>query len=79
MGNQLERKIKNIMSVVFEVDEDQINDDSSPDTIVSWDSLKNINLVVALEEEFNIGFEDEEIIEMTNYKRIKYYTTKKFE
>ena len=79
MGNQIERKIKNVMSVVFEVPEDQINDDSSPDTIVSWDSLKNINLVVALEEEFNIGFDDEESIEMTNYKWIKYYITKKFE
>jgi acyl carrier protein len=77
MENDIEEKNKNVMSVVFEIPEDKINDDSSPDTIESGDSLKNMNLVVALEEKFNVEFEDEEIIEMTNYQLIKYYITKK--
>ena len=45
-------------------------DDASPDTIESWDSLKHMNLIVALEEEFKTEFSDDNIIEMMNYKLI---------
>jgi acyl carrier protein len=62
--------VKNVMSVVFEMPIDQIKDDSSPDNIGSWDSLKHINLALALEEEFDIEFTDEEIIELANMKLI---------
>ena len=55
------------MSAVFEIPVEQIKDDSSPDTIESWDSLKHMNLIISLEEEFTIEFTDREIIEMMNY------------
>lgn len=67
MNNVLEEKVKNIMSAVFEIPVEQIKDNSSADTIESWDSLKHMNLIVALEEEFKIEFTDDEIIEMMNY------------
>ncbi len=66
----MEHKIKQIMAAVFETDINAISDDASPDTIDNWDSLRLINLVTALEEEFNIEFEDEEIVEMLNFKLI---------
>ena len=67
MENKIEERIKNVMSSVFELPIEQIKDSSSPDTIESWDSLKHMNLVVALEEEFEIELTDDEIIEMMNY------------
>ena len=67
MGNMVEDRIKNVMSAVFEIPVNQIKDNSSTDTIESWDSLKHMNLVVALEEEFKIELTDDEIIEMMNY------------
>ena len=67
MRNKIEEQIKNVMSAVFEIPVEQIKDDSSPDTIESWDSLKHMNLVISLEEEFTIEFTDIEIIEMLNY------------
>ena len=70
MGNMVEDRIKNVMSAVFEIPVNQIKDNSSADTIESWDSLKHMNLVVALEEEFEIEFKDDEIIEMMNYPLI---------
>ena len=63
----VEDRIKNVMSAVFEIPVNQIKDNSSADTIESWDSLKHMNLVVALEEEFEIELTDDEIIEMMNY------------
>ena len=48
------------MSAVFEVPVEEINEESSTDTIKSWDSLKHMNLVIALEEEFDTEIPDEE-------------------
>lgn len=67
----METEIKNVMASVFEMPVENINNDSSPDSIDNWDSLKHMNLVVALEEEFNIEFDDVEITEMMNFKLIK--------
>ena len=77
MENKLEDRMKNIMSVVFEIPEEQIKDNSSPDTIESWDSLKHMNLIIALEEEFEVEFTDNEIYEMMNYTLIKSIITGK--
>ena len=71
MENKLEDRIKNIISAVFEIPEEQIKDHSSPDTIESWDSLKHMNLIIALEGELNIEFTDDEIFEMMNYALIE--------
>ena len=38
--------------------------------VESWDSLKHMNLVVSLEQQFNIEFSTEEIIEMKNLNDI---------
>ncbi len=59
------------MSAVFDIPAEMINEESSPDTIESWDSLKHMNLVVGLEEEFDVVFSDEEIVEMLNFALIK--------
>ena len=47
MDNNIEDRVKGVMSAVFEVLAELIQDDSSPDTIGSWDSLKHMNMVVA--------------------------------
>ena len=70
MGNKLEERIKNVMSAVFEMPVEQLQDDSSPDTIESWDSLKHMNLVIALEEEFDFEFSDSETVELLSFKLI---------
>ena len=67
----MEDRIKNVMSAVFEVSPDQINYESSPDTIETWDSLKHMNLIIALEEEFKIQFTDEDTLLMLNYELIR--------
>ena len=77
MGNKKKERIKNVMSAVFEIPEEQIENDSSPDTIGSWDSLRHMNLIVALEEEFKVELTDDEILEMMNYKSIESIITGK--
>lgn len=70
MDNQ-KVKILEIMSSVFEVELSTLNDDSSIDNIDNWDSIRHLNLILALEEEFNITIPDEEVGDLVNYKLIE--------
>lgn len=67
----IEDKLKEIMALVFDVEQNAINDDTSPDDLDNWDSIGTINLITALEDEFDIEFEDEDILEMLNFQLIK--------
>ncbi|MBI5739134.1 MAG: acyl carrier protein [Nitrospirae bacterium] len=67
----MEERIKKVLSAVFEIPADSVNDQSSPDTIQQWDSIKHMQMVIALEEEFGFQFTDEEIIELLNYSLIR--------
>lgn len=67
----IEARIKDVMSVVFEIDSESINEDSSQDNIVGWESIKTLDLIVALEEEFGVTIPLEEVGNMTNFKYIK--------
>lgn len=73
----MDHRIKEIMGTIFEVPADDITDDSSPDSIVLWDSLKHMQLVVALEEEFSVQFSDDEIVGMQKYLLLKEIVTNK--
>lgn len=64
-------KIKEIMSAVFEIPLESISDDSSYDNIENWDSLRHLNLILALEEEFEVSIPDEEVGNLVNYKLIE--------
>jgi acyl carrier protein len=66
----MDEKVKQIMATLFEITADQITSESSPDTIENWDSLRHMDLVVLLEEEFNIRFTDEQIGEMLNFQLV---------
>ena len=67
MDNKIEGRIKDVMSAVFEISTDKINDKSSPDTVQSWDSLKHMILIIALEEEFEIIFSDDDIVNILSF------------
>jgi acyl carrier protein len=64
-------RIKNVMSVVFEVPVESISNDASTDNIDKWDSIGHLNLILALEEEFNVSIPDEEVGNLVNYKLIE--------
>jgi acyl carrier protein len=62
----MESRIKTIMANVFLIDESEIKENASPDSIPQWDSIGHLNLITSLEEEFDIIFSEEQIIEMLN-------------
>ena len=68
----LDERLKDVMSAVFEVEPSEINEDSSQDNIAGWDSVKSLALIVSLEEEFGVSIPLEEVVNMTNFKYIKF-------
>jgi len=66
-----EAKLKQVLADVFGIDVSEINNESSVDTIEKWDSLNHLNLVLALEEEFNVSVTEEQIVEMLSFPLVK--------
>jgi acyl carrier protein len=64
-------RILQILSNVFEVDISTLNENSSIDNIENWDSIRHLNLILALEEEFKISIPDEEVGNLVNFKLIE--------
>jgi acyl carrier protein len=66
-----ENSLKDIMATVLGIAADSINDDTSMDTVEAWDSIKHMNLVLAIEEEFGVGIPDEDVANITSYPLIR--------
>ncbi len=59
-----------IISKILKVPVENISIDSTSDTIENWDSLGHMNLILALEEELQISFDDEQIVNMFSVRSI---------
>ena len=55
----------------MDVPESEINDQTSPENIESWDSFHGLVLVDELENNFNVKFTIEEIADVQNVGDIK--------
>lgn len=66
-----ENTLKQVMATLLTVDVNAIDSEASMDTIPTWDSLRHMNLVLALEEEFKVSIPDEDAGNITSYKLIK--------
>ncbi len=50
-----------VVAGVLDVDPDEVTDQSGPDDIPTWTSLRHLQLVVTLEEVYGLSFAFEEI------------------
>lgn len=67
----MEQELKKIMADLFGIQEDGITDDLSIDNTENWDSLKHMELIVSIEEQFEITLTADEIVEMISFAEIK--------
>lgn len=63
----IKSELVRVFSDILSVDEGDIFDNSSPETIDEWDSLKQMALILAVEKKFNISFDDKDIFEMRTF------------
>lgn len=60
MSDEVLDKVRKLASDLFDVPVGQITAESTPATLEDWDSVQQLNLMLALEEEFNVKFEPED-------------------
>jgi acyl carrier protein len=63
--NQKER-LQEIFRDIFDDEELVITEDMSANDIEDWDSLAQINLIIAIEKEFKVKFNLEEVSNLKN-------------
>jgi acyl carrier protein len=68
--DKIEFKIQELMGIVFEIPSEEISIESSQDNLDNWDSLRHLDLVTTIEEEFDIEFPIEEIGNLVSFKLI---------
>ena len=66
----IDNRLKNIFAILFNLSAEKIEKNFSQENTRNWDSLKHMNFIVAIEEEFKIEFDDDEAFEMTSYEKI---------
>ena len=70
MRTELWEQVRTMAADVLQVPENRIEAQSSPDTTENWDSVHHLDLVLALEQAFNVQFEPEEIDRMKSMGHI---------
>jgi acyl carrier protein len=66
-----EEKLKSVVGSMLDLDPATIGEDTSTDTVAQWDSVKHMNLVIALEGAFDITIPDEDVANLTSYPIIR--------
>lgn len=69
-ADEIATRVRTILADVFGLEPDQVDAETSTDTVEEWDSLHHLTLVLALEEEFDIQFDDEETVAIVTFPLI---------
>jgi acyl carrier protein len=65
-------KIREIIADITHNDPQSVTAKSSSDNLDGWDSVAQINIIVAVEEEFGVTFDAEEIHNLNSVEKIVY-------
>lgn len=66
-----EERLKQVIATILEVEASSIDENANTDTIKSWDSLRHMNMVLAVEDEFGVSIPDSEAANITSYPLIR--------
>jgi len=68
--SEIMNKVAQIFRDIFDDEELIINDNTCADDIDDWDSIEHINLILAVEKEFSIKFDMNEIARLKSVGEI---------
>ncbi len=66
-----DNKLLDILTRVFRIERDEIKDDLKRKDFEPWDSMAHLMLVSEVENEFEIFFEDEEVVDIWTVADLK--------
>jgi acyl carrier protein len=71
MKSDLDSRLIKCLARVLEMKPLEINSNSSMDTLPAWDSLNHLKLILELEKEFEISFNNEETMNLISLPAIR--------
>ena len=66
----MQTKVFEIVARIMGVPQNEVSEDSSPQTLPKWDSLRHMKLILALEETLDIRFSDTDVSMMKDVRSI---------
>ena len=67
----METKLRKVFAKVFEMEEEEVTEESSPGTIALWDSLRHLKMIMEIESAFHMKLTMKEIRSMGTFARIR--------
>lgn len=67
--------LRDVMASTLDISPDVIRTDSSMEDIKEWDSLGHVQIMVALEQSFDVYLDVEDFAELTSVQRILDYVS----
>ncbi len=71
--NEVKLSIDEIIADALNISKDLVSDDLSYQSIIEWDSFSHINLILALEKEYDIVIDEKKILDLISILEIKKY------
>jgi len=69
--NEIDHKVKRMLADVLQMPANKIVDDLTMQDVDAWDSLRHMELIVALEQAFSVELTFDEIVTMKGVREIK--------
>lgn len=66
-----EERLKKAFVEALEIDEDMVSDSLEYNTIPEWDSVAHMALIAAIDEEFDVMLDTDDVIDMSTFKKAK--------
>ncbi|MGE0159652.1 MAG: acyl carrier protein [Gemmatimonadales bacterium] len=67
----LDQRLVSVLEAVFGPEASELSDEDGPGSIAVWDSVNHLNLVLAIEAEFDIRFATSEIPDLLTVGKIR--------
>ncbi len=79
MNDSVFEQVRQMAADIFRVPIEKVTPESTPQIIARWDSMQHLNLILAIEERFNLQLEPEEIDQMKSIGHITALLTRRLE
>ena len=66
----MSEKVLRVVAKTLDVPLESVSEETGAETLAAWDSLRQMQLVFALEEAFGVTFEDDEIPQLVGVRNV---------
>lgn len=66
-----EEKLRKVFAEALEIDEHQIIDDLTYNTIPEWDSIAHMTLIAEIDDQFDTMLDTEDVLDLSSFAKAK--------